>query len=107
MEIVEYNIEDLSIDEFADRHGLTMTVRERSPKYMRTEDCRFYASFDYCDTIGDGVLIGTFGNGATADAAIANYAKDISHERIMVKKPPIRERVEICVPRLYFNERGE
>ena len=91
---MEFNIEripKMTIEEFADKHDLTMTVRERPT--ASTVDNRFYASFDSVELKGDGVLVSSFGNGATPEEAINNYATEIHLQVLVVDamKPSRRE----------------
>lgn len=81
MRIAEETITQGTIEEFANAHDLTMNIRER--RRPLGDQSRFYASFDRCDVKGDGVLIGSCGNGATPEAAIANYAEAISMKRLV------------------------
>ena len=90
-------IPDIDIKSFAEANALTVVVRER-PKDSG-DPARYYAAFDRCDTMGDGVLIGEFGNGATPDEAIAAYARKVSNKRIVVNAHTPQRR-EMNVPRL-------
>ena len=89
-------ITPVSIDEFADKHSLEMVVSERShemPKSMR-----FYAHFKNCEEkTGQGMLRGTFGNGATPTQAIKAYAQEISGKTLVVDAFTEKRR-EILVP---------
>jgi hypothetical protein len=66
---------------------------------------RFYAHFKRAEEVGDGVLIGTHGNGATPEHAIAAYAQKISLRRIAVDAYSEGRR-EIDVPRLVQPDGG-
>jgi hypothetical protein len=100
MKIVFHTMEEQTIEQFADTHKLTMEVYERSLPIGHKE--RFYAHFELCEIIDNGVLIGAFGNGRTPEEAIANYATEISMKRIVIDQ----NRREIEVPRLIRTESG-
>lgn len=95
----------MDITEFAERHDLTMVVSERAmDAWQRAANLSpWFARFDRAEVIGDGVLLsGVHGNGATEDAAIANYADRISTTRIVVDAMGT-DRREIDVPRLTYS----
>lgn len=95
-------VPDMSIKEFARIHDLKLVVRERRVPVdvaRRSPDNRFYATFESADVKGDGVLIGKFGNGATIDEAIQDYAREISVTTLVVGAWGSGRR-EIVVPRL-------
>jgi hypothetical protein len=75
-----------------------MVVRER-PFLPEGDAAKYFASFERTEIKNDCVLIGAYGNGATENEAIANYAKRISFCRIVVNAFK-RNRREIQVPRL-------
>lgn len=81
MKILEELVKHGTIEEFADNHGLEMSVKERSLPVG--DPTRYYARFQHVDVMGDGVLIGTFGNGATKEEAIAAYAEKISMKTLI------------------------
>ena len=83
-----------SIDDFADEHGLTMEVHERSAKPSPT---RFYAHFSHCDVVDGMMLVGEFGNGASEQDAVRAYAAAIS-DKTLVVNAHTQERREIHVP---------
>ena len=87
----------MTIGEFADFHGLEMLIQER--RLPKGNPTRYWAEFKGAEIMGDGVLIGEFGNGATHEEAIADYAKKISLKRIVIGVYR-QERKEIEVPRL-------
>lgn len=85
-----------TVKAFAEQHGLTLIVKERHPE---PGPDRFYARFDHVDLMGDGVLIGTFGNGATVEEAIEDYGRRISRGRIAVNAwSSDQQRRDIVVP---------
>ena len=95
MQVKEFMLERMTVEEFAEKHGLIMEVHERS-----AEDSpdRFYAHFENSDITGDGVLIGAFGNGATAQEAIKNYAEEISGKVLAIDAWTVLNRRNIPVP---------
>ncbi len=81
---------EMTLEAFADQHGLTMRVRERS----RVNGLpRFYAYFDGVESTEGGMLTGTHGNGDTPEAAIAEYADLIAGRRLVLDamRPTRRE----------------
>ena len=94
--IVELSRENLR--DFADKHNLSVTVKERSHIDSPT---RFYASFDNVEVKDGGMLRGTYGNGATPDESISNYAKEIS-SKTLVFGAYTGSRREINAPILSF-----
>lgn len=82
MKIEKNFIKQGNIAEFADYHGLTMVINERS---VTTNDpMRFYAKFENCSLKGDGVLIGVFGNGSTPESAVDDYADKINLKTLIL-----------------------
>lgn len=77
----------MTIADFATRHGLTMSLRER-PRHMCPEESgRWIASFKNVETkdcSSSGVLSGTYGNGATQAKAIADYARQLSGRLLII-----------------------
>ena len=78
--------------EFADKHGLTMTVGEREG----TGPNQFFAHFNRVDEMRDRMLVGTYGDGATPDEAIAAYGDKIQGKRLVYDA--YRERKEFTAP---------
>jgi len=81
MKIERNVIPRMTIDEFADQHGLIMEVHERGPVGSNTA---FYAHFKNCDVHDGPCLVGTFGDGSTEDEAISHYAKTISQKVLVI-----------------------
>jgi hypothetical protein len=98
MKIEIHSITEMSIEAFANIHGLTMEVHERNVK--ADSHARYYAHFKGVEVkVSPGILGSTYGNGKTPKAAIAEYAMRISLQCIVVDA--MREsRREIDVPRL-------
>ena len=84
-----------TIKAFAEQHDLTIIIRER-PEFLWNNG-RFTASFEGADEKGDGVLIGTYGNGNSHEEAIRDYAKKIS-SKTLVFGAYTPDRKEIRVP---------
>lgn len=70
-----------TLEEFADKHGLEMVVRER-PATMNLP--RFYASFEDVEISRGVTLTSTFGDGASPEEAVRNYARRIAGGRLVV-----------------------
>lgn len=64
-----------TIQEFAERHDLTMQVYERT--HAECPD-KYYAKFANSDIVEGCCLLGAYGNGHTIKSAIAAYAERIS-----------------------------
>lgn len=97
MEIKRFLIERVSIQEFADRNGLVMEIRERPFKDLP----RYYAAFAGVEVSEDGCLVGAHGNGDTEEQAMSNYAERISSTTLVVGAFT-KDRREIQAPRLYL-----
>lgn len=99
MKIETDYIPEMTIEEFADKHGLVMEVHER-PKNIGASD-RYYAHFRRISVVGDGVLSSVFGNGRTPEEAIAAYACQISLQTICDDNVRVEGKdIRIRVPRL-------
>lgn len=79
---IEYHlVQNGTIEEFADSYGLVMTVVER--RNPSVPNFRYYAAFkDYGIRVPGGTC-STYGNGATPEEAIAEYAKEISGKTLV------------------------
>lgn len=83
MEIEAETIHEVTLADFAKRHGLVMQVKER-PVPAGSPN-RFYASFKNCEvSVGGRFLSSTFGDGATQAEAIENYGRSISLQRLVI-----------------------
>jgi hypothetical protein len=97
MKIKYYYTEKVTIQEFAEKHDLTMIVAERKEK----TPTRFYAGFEDCDIVERNLLISVHGNGDTENEAIRDYVRQISGKIIMYNRWDERaNRKEIIVPTL-------
>lgn len=91
-----------TIEAFADAHDLTMIVYERKPSdlgFCWTERIRFFAHFKNANVKDGSTIVGVFGNGATPEEAIENYAPEISG-KLLVINAGSPERKEVQVPLL-------
>ncbi len=102
MKIVRKPIPEMTIEKFADKHGLVMGVIERvDPNHPR-----FYAEF-LNSAVKDGpFLIGAYGDGNTEEEAIADYAKNISLKLLSVDAFNAALRKIIRVPRLIVSKKA-
>lgn len=94
MKINRETIKRQTIEEFADEHGLDMKVTER---HKFPSPCKFYANFEGADVKEGSAYVGAYGDGATEEEAIRNYAARISETTLVIDafKPQQRE---IIVP---------
>lgn len=100
MKIIREEQPRMSIEEFADKHDLVMKVVER-PLHIPARS--WYARFVSAEVKEGGVLKNTFGDGATPEEAIRNYAIELnSGGRILVIDALLGTRKEILMP--YFTE---
>ena len=105
MKIEREFIAEESLQDFADANGLTMVIMERP--LLSGNPSRYYARFRHTALLGDGVLIGVYGNGATEEEAMRNYVTEISLKRILVSAHDGKYEKEIWVPRLFYKHAGD
>ena len=76
----------MSLEEFANTHGLTLKITERvMDEWQRRNGIeRFTAQFDGVEVGRDGILSGVYGNGNTESEAIADYVRKISRKPRLV-----------------------
>lgn len=74
-------IPEMTIDLFAEKHGLEMVVRERPSEMAKTHQ-RYYASFPNLEIVADSVLVSKSGNGDTPESAINQYSSLISEQYV-------------------------
>mgnify|MGYP000901933519 CR=1 FL=1 len=91
--VVRSNV--VSLSDFADRHGLSIVVRER-PQCV-DDGLRFFASFDGAEVKDGSMLVAAHGNGADPNRAIASYASEIAGQVLVVDAWRVSRR-EIAVP---------
>ena len=98
METIIKNVERMTIQSFAEKYGLKMTIVERE---RPSEACmRYYANFDRAEIRrGDQMLCAMHGNGPSPALAVAAYAKALSGELLILNAMTDKRR-EIRVPRL-------
>lgn len=98
MNIIIERLNEQSLEDFADKHGLTMKVCEReNPEY----GMRFYASFQGVEVKDGSILKSEYGNGDDPDSAIRYYAYQISH-KYLVKDAYGVNRQEFTAPKLRY-----
>lgn len=97
-------IDAVTLKQFAATNGLTLVVNERP--LPAGDPKRFYARFDRCDTKGDGVLIGEYGDGSTPDEAASDFASRIENKTLVYEA--FKEcRRDIRVPRVRHVPEGQ
>lgn len=94
MEIKQYNLDRMELEQFAEKYGLIMEVRERSPS---DSFIRYYARFECAEVKQNGMLVSEFGDGATIEEAIESYGRAISGKFLVIRAYS-KERKEINVP---------
>ena len=87
-------VPETTIEQFAEKHGLVMQVRERG----KNAAWRYYAMFKDVEITDGHFLISAFGDGHTPEEAIANYWPQLSEKHIVVNAYS-RDRREITCPR--------
>ncbi len=95
MKIETEYIPEMTIEEFADQHGLVMIVRERAVDIGASH--RYYARFQNVEVEENGLLASESGDGSTPAEAIVAYGHAISLRRI---RNGTEGDVRINVPRL-------
>ena len=97
MKIELTQIDQITIEDFADKNSLVMEVKERP--YPIGNPARFYAHFKNAKVQDGCMLITDFGDGKTPDDAIADYASKITLKTLVFNsfRP---NRFELQVPRL-------
>jgi hypothetical protein len=103
VEIETLEANRMPLAKFADQHGLTMQIGERTKTFYcgpDFENARFYARFKDCEVADDHVLRGVFGNGSTPERAMDAYAKEISGQKLVVAAYTPQRR-EIYAPELF------
>lgn len=78
MKIERHTLETMSIEEFAEKHDLTMEIRERKSVIKP-----FCANFKGARLMYSNRVIGDFGEGITEQEAISNYANLISNGKLV------------------------
>ena len=102
MKIIMHEADRCGLTAFADANNLIMEIHERVPSDMGarwTENDHYYAKFKACDIKVGACLASEYGNGATPDDAMWDYAQRISG-KILVVDAYLNSRREIKVPLL-------
>lgn len=87
-----------TIEDFADEYDLIMEVTERRPELCGFENYnKHYACFQSAEIAAGGILQGAHGNGATPEAAIRDYKRNIAGRTLVVDAMKLSRR-EIQVP---------
>lgn len=77
--------ERVSFKDFCERHGITITVRERSLQMIKDGYPRWYVSVQPMVEIRKGGFLTTVGgNGETPDAAVREYARRLLGHRLLI-----------------------
>ena len=92
---------EMTLEAFADQHGLVMVIEERamdSWQHGRRLE-RYMARFKGVEIGRDGILSGAYGNGHSEAEAIEDYRKQISLQ-LLIQDAWKDTRREIRAPRL-------
>lgn len=92
------SIPEMTLTEFAELHELDLVCSERPLPIG--DPSRYYCRLKNIEVRGDGVLISTFGNGATPEEALFNAAKEYSLKRL-IKHGNTAIEAELPVTRIY------
>ena len=84
MKTVDNSFPSTSFEEFAGQHGLVMEIHEHPASLGLGPGSRYFASFHGVEVSEPGILVGKYGNGATKEEAIADYAKKLRGQRLVV-----------------------
>jgi len=101
MKIENHFVTEMTLEDFADEHGLVMEVHERGG-HQSMSLSRFYAHFKSVEVSEGSVLKSAYGNGPTPEKAIANYTPEISERRLVVDAMT-EGRKEIQAPRFILD----
>lgn len=76
----------MSIRDFGKEHKLKLKIDERPANLIKSGLERFYVAFEGLVEIknSDGTLLSTRGDGNTKKEAIADYAKEMSNQKIII-----------------------
>lgn len=103
MRINVVRVPRMSIQEFADKYGLSMTVQERRSSLIESGLARYFAHFDYVEVKDGSMLISGSGNGPTIETAIMDYCDEISNKLLVYRATASADRREITAPELYVD----
>lgn len=94
-----------TLEAFADQHGLTMEIAERTrtdlARCFDYSKMRFYAAFKGVDVSDGCMLSNSHGNGGTEDEALQDYARQISGKKLVLGAFTA-ERREIYAPEITY-----
>ena len=82
----------MNIEDYADCINAEIVVRRYD-----NQNNRWMAEFNHCEVKGEGVLIGTYGNGTTPQEAIQAYVDQICGKTVVFEAGTDRRR-EFTVP---------
>lgn len=98
MKITVIQAERMTLEQFADKHGLEMEVVERPPYLNHPPEMRYYARLKWIDVKDGCGLLGVTGNGSTPEEAIKDYAPRISEKHLIFDALSKENRREIFAP---------
>lgn len=87
-----------ALEKFTKDNALDLVVLERE-HYNEGDPMKYYARYEDSYVLGDGVLIGSFGNGGTPEDAVRNWGEKISLKTLVIGAWGSSRR-EIRVPRI-------
>lgn len=97
--------EKMSLHDFAEKYDLTMQITERSQLDLLPElddNKRYYSHFKKCEVKDGSFLVSNYGNGASPDESMNNYARNISG-RLLVIDAYDEKRKEIQAPIIFVD----
>lgn len=101
MKIERRYVPTSTLEEFAERHDLTMVVCERGIHATSAGTPRYFAYFSHAEVLDKGFLVGVCGgDDDTEQAAISDYARRISEKTLVIDPFDKHKRRELAVPRL-------
>lgn len=89
---------------FGDMIGAELIINERDKEFDSNGTMRYYAHFKYCEVKDGNMLIGVSGDGRTINAAIRDYAKQISGKHL-VFDAYTQDRKDLKAPVLSYKSR--
>jgi hypothetical protein len=93
MNVQQKTVPAMTLEQFAEAHGLTMQINERA--LPERHPARFYASFEDCEVKDGSILCSAFGDGPTPEEAMATYADAISLKQLVISAFDKKKRREI------------
>jgi hypothetical protein len=86
---------------FCERNQLDVVCRERPKRYRLP---RWYAAASRVEVKDGALLISVYGDGATPDEAVADYARRLAGQRIVIGASSSRDRREVQAPNEWLPE---